>query len=103
MRPAAIGYLRTDISGIYQQRDEEQIRRLARNRGYRLRKTVAFSRHTHAPIARLLNVVRSGDDIEAVITPSAQHFGGTIPDDLATTVSVLIVTPHTESASNSRV
>ncbi|WP_328659892.1 hypothetical protein [Nocardia salmonicida] len=89
----AIGYVRKDISGCRQQWDETQLRTLAKRLGYNLRKTVAFSDRTDNPVDRLrITVGRLG--VDAVIVPSAAHFGGTVPADLVAMVDVITVSPH---------
>ncbi|MET8874207.1 hypothetical protein [Nocardia sp. NPDC004604] len=91
-KPAAIGYLRTDISGISQTWDEIQIRSLAKRYGYDLAKTVAFSAQTDHPLSRLLNVVRRLD-VDAVITPNLEHLGGAVPPDLVRVCEINTISP----------
>jgi hypothetical protein len=88
--PTAIGYLRSDVSGPRQSWDEIQIRSLARRLGYNLTKTVVFSHRTDDPVARLINLARR-TRADAVITPAAAHFGGTIPAELDHVAAVITV------------
>lgn len=91
--PTAIGYLRSDVSGARQQWDEMHVRSLSKRLGYTLSKTVVLSEHIEDPIARLINVVRRMR-AEAVVVPSLEHFGGTVPDELVRVVDVITVEPH---------
>ena len=92
-RPTAIGYLRRDVSGISQEWDEIQVRSIAKRLGYDLAKTVVFGCETDHPGRRLLNVVRT-IDADVVIVPSAEHFGGAIPDLLVQACDVVTVSPE---------
>ncbi|AYF79362.1 hypothetical protein D7D52_24885 [Nocardia yunnanensis] len=91
--PSAVGFLRSDISGLNQPHDELQIRLAASRAGYDLRKTVAFSERTDDQIHRLRVVVdRLG--VDAVIVPSAAHFNGhAIPAELLEVATVITVSP----------
>ncbi|MFI6172968.1 hypothetical protein ACIBCN_39750 [Nocardia sp. NPDC051052] len=92
--PAALGYLRKDVSGEAQAWHDTQMRSLAKRLGYNLTKTVIFGADTERPIDALLNVARR-TAAEAVIVPSAAHFeGGTIPSDLTKMVDVITVMPE---------
>jgi hypothetical protein len=91
-RPTAIGYLRTDVSGVSQTWDEVQIRSRAKRLGYDLAKTVTFGVHTDCPVSRLLNIVRRMD-VDAVITPNLEHLGGNVPEELVRVCEINIVTP----------
>ncbi|MFI7667813.1 hypothetical protein [Nocardia sp. NPDC049526] len=91
-RPTAIGYLRTDVSGVSQAWDEIQIRSRAKRLGYELAKTVTFGAHTDFPVSRLLDVVRRMD-VDAVITPSLEHLGGDVPGELVRVCEINTVTP----------
>lgn len=93
LMPTAIGYLRSDVSGIRQTWDETQIRSLAARLRYNLAKTVAFSECTDDPVAQLIAVARR-THAEAVITPGVTHFGGTIPAELGCVTAVITVTPE---------
>lgn len=96
-RPTAIGYLRRDVSGVSQTWDEIQIRSVANRLGYELAKTVVFGPETDSPLSRLLNVVRRAD-VDAVIVPGVQHFGGEIPSELVEIVDVVTVRPEKTDA-----
>jgi hypothetical protein len=102
-RPAAIGYLRRDVSGGAQAWHETQMRSLAKRLGYDFAKTVVFGASTGDPIGRLRMAVQYGDvEIEAVIVPGEDHFeGGVVPDSLIQLCDVITVTPQeTYSRSN---
>ncbi|RDI51054.1 hypothetical protein [Nocardia mexicana] len=92
--PAAIGYLRRDVSKSRQEWDETQLRSLAKRLGYNLRKTIAFGEHTDKPDCRLRTIVaRLG--VEAVIVPDVRHFeGGAVPAQLVAVVDVITVSPE---------
>jgi hypothetical protein len=93
MKPPAIGYLRSDVSGQRQQWDETQIRRLAKRFGYDLAKIVVFGAHTDDPTQRLINVVQS-TSAEAVFVPSIAHLGGEVPAKLVAVTEVNTVSPE---------
>ncbi|QUN16347.1 hypothetical protein [Nocardia seriolae] len=91
--PTAIVYLRSDVSGARQQWDEMQARSLGKRLGYTVAKTVVFGEHVEQPIQRLANVVRRMQ-ADAVVVPSLEHLGGTVPDGLLRVVDVITVEPH---------
>lgn len=91
--PTAIGYLRSDISGVRQSWDEIRIRSLAARLGYTLAKTVVFGPYAEQPVQRLINVVRSVD-AEAVIAPSIEHLGGRVPEVLLAVADVITTDPQ---------
>ncbi|WP_405494246.1 hypothetical protein [Nocardia sp. NBC_00511] len=82
-RPTAIGYLRTDVSGLNQLRDQSQIRSAAECLGYDFADMVIYDpKFGRPPLARL-KAQATRLDAEAVIVPAAEHFeGGLIPDTL---------------------
>lgn len=89
--PHAIGYLRQEISGTRQERDQAQIRSLASRFGYDLVRILAFGPDIDRPIHRL-RVAVSRTGAEAVFTPSAEHFeGGDVPADLVLVADVITV------------
>lgn len=90
--PTAIGYLRKDISGVSQDWDEIQIRSRAKRLGYDLAKTVTFDARTVDPEGRLVNVVQALD-VDAVIAPSLEHFGGQVPKRLVQQCELNTVSP----------
>ncbi|WP_067534075.1 hypothetical protein [Nocardia crassostreae] len=91
---SAIGWLRSDISGIRQETDEAEIRGLAGRLGYDLRKTVVFGPLTDQPLRRL-RVLISRLDLDAVIVPSAAHFdGGAVPAELVAVADIITVSPE---------
>ncbi|AYF77932.1 hypothetical protein D7D52_33575 [Nocardia yunnanensis] len=94
-RPAALGYLRTDVSGVSQLWDEHQIRSLATRLGYDFCGTIVFDPRTEQhPLARVRNQARRLR-AEAVITPSPNHFAnGTVPGDLVKQLDVITVNPE---------
>ncbi|OXR39712.1 hypothetical protein B7C42_08214 [Nocardia cerradoensis] len=90
----AIGYVRSDISGLNQRSDEEQLRHLAKSRGYNLRKTIVFGSHTVDPERRLRSVLNRMYTVEAVLVPSAAHFdGGAVPASISQRAKVVVATP----------
>ncbi|MFF0612458.1 hypothetical protein ACFYUD_27710 [Nocardia tengchongensis] len=91
--PTAIGYLRSDVSGMRQQWDEMQNRSLAKRLGYTVAKTVVFSEYVEEPVRRPINVVRRMH-ADAVVVPNLGHFGGSVPDELVRVVDVITVDPH---------
>ncbi|GAB4588887.1 hypothetical protein [Nocardia sp. IFM 10818] len=92
--PSAIGWLRSDVSGIQQESDEAAIRGLAYRLGYDLRKTVVFGPLTDQPLRRL-RVLISRLDLDAVIVPSARHFdGGAVPPELVAVADIITVSPE---------
>ncbi|MFI9509128.1 hypothetical protein [Nocardia sp. NPDC052566] len=92
-RPAAIGYLRRDVSGVSQVWDETQIGSVARRLGYELAKTIVFDARTPDAVAQLITAVERAD-ADAVIVPGAAHFGGVIPDQLVRVCDVVTVSPE---------
>src|SRR4051812_25439393 len=90
--PTAIGYLRSDVSGVRQHWDEIQMRSLAGRLGYNLAKTVAFSARPDEPMARLIAMARRAD-ADAVIVPGLTHFDGAIPAALSEVAAVIAVAP----------
>lgn len=52
-----------------------------------------FAQHTDDPVQRLINVVRK-IGAEAVVAPSLDHFGGTVPDELVAVVDLITVEPE---------
>lgn len=94
LRPIAVGYVRTDISRLQQQWDEERIRRLAKRLGYNLIKTVAVDGRTNArPLDGLIaTILREG--AEAVVAASASHFDDEIPESVVRIADVITVDPE---------
>ncbi|MFC9963971.1 hypothetical protein ACFVH4_06965 [Nocardia ignorata] len=92
--PAALGYLRRDISGERQRWHETQMRSLAKRLGYNLRKTVVFGPSTDDPEYRL-RVVAANLGVVAVFVPGVDHFGGqNVPAQLVAVASVITVEPE---------
>ncbi|MEU1210850.1 hypothetical protein [Nocardia sp. NPDC005825] len=91
--PSAIGFLRSDISGLNQVQDELRIRSAAKRTGYDLRKTIVFTERTENRLRRLCVAIdRLG--VQAVIVPSAAHFDeGAIPAEVLAVAAVLTVAP----------
>ncbi|MFI6865719.1 hypothetical protein [Nocardia sp. NPDC050406] len=96
-RPTALGYLRSDVSGISQAWDENQIRSTAKRLGYDLAKIVV-ARGDQAPLAGLKRLLAQVD-AEAVVVPGRQHFEGEqVPEDLVRAADVITVNPaHTHA------
>ncbi|MGW4243114.1 hypothetical protein [Nocardia sp. NPDC004722] len=92
-QPAAIGFLRHDVSGAQQQWDEAQIQHLARRLGYDLCKTLIFGPETDRPMLRVRTTL-SRLAADAVIVPSLAHLGGRIPDDLVEIADIITVSPE---------
>ncbi|MFE3196283.1 hypothetical protein ACFXHA_45310 [Nocardia sp. NPDC059240] len=84
-----MGYLRSDVSGLNQVRDEERIQSAAKRTGYDLRKTVVFGERTNDRLHRLRVVVdRLG--VAAVIVPSTSHFDDrAVPSELLEVAAVI--------------
>lgn len=87
-RPPAIGYLRTDISGVHQKWDETQMRGLAKRLGFNLCKTIAFSDATHGPIEKLLEAIERRQ-ATAVFVPHVGHLGDDL-ERVAARVEVIV-------------
>ncbi|MET9487924.1 hypothetical protein [Nocardia sp. NPDC006630] len=93
-RPTAVGYLRSDVSGIRQAWDEEQIRSRARRLGYDFAKLVVADGRSGRHLTAALKSAITRLDAEAVIVPDATHFEGhVIPDDLVKAADVITVDP----------
>ncbi|QLY28436.1 hypothetical protein [Nocardia huaxiensis] len=92
-QPAAIGFLRHDISGAQQQWDQVQIQQLAQRLGYDLCKTLVFGPDTDRLIQRVRTTV-SRLEADAVITPSLAHFGGEVPEELVRVADLITVSPE---------
>ncbi|MFE3697587.1 hypothetical protein ACFXO7_06895 [Nocardia tengchongensis] len=103
--PSAVGFLRSDISGVHQPQDERRIRSAAKRTGYDLRKTLVFNERTEDRLHRLrVAIDRLG--VDAVIVPSPAHFDDdTIPAELlevavVVTASPMNATPRTRPATS---
>ncbi|WP_194816117.1 hypothetical protein [Nocardia sp. XZ_19_385] len=93
-RPAAIGFLRRDVSGISQTWDEIQIRSLAKRLGYDLAKIVVFGSETDLSLSRLIGVLRQSA-ADAVFVPNVAHFDGAeISAELVQVCDVITVSPE---------
>ncbi|MBF6235698.1 hypothetical protein IU474_01200 [Nocardia otitidiscaviarum] len=94
-RATAIGYLRTDVSGAAQFRDESRIRELAARLGYDFADMIVYDpKFGRPPLARL-KAQATRLDAAAVIVPGPEHFeGGHIPASLVEYVDVITVTPE---------
>lgn len=94
-RPAALGYLRTDVSGVGQLWDEHQIRSLATKLGYDFCGMIIYDRKTERPPLARVKAQATRLQAEAVITPGTNHFeGGIVPRDLVQQVDVITVHPE---------
>ncbi|WP_194835568.1 hypothetical protein [Nocardia sp. XZ_19_369] len=91
-QPAAIGYVRHDISGAQQTWDETQIRSLAKRLGYELIENVVFGADTADRLGQLGDIVRR-HDAEALITPTLEHLDGTA-EPLVEICDVITVRPE---------
>ncbi|GAB2549187.1 hypothetical protein [Nocardia heshunensis] len=94
-KPTALGYLRTDVSGVAQLWDESQVRKLASRLGYDFTDMVIYDpKFGRPPLARL-RAQATRLDAEAVIVPGPEHFeGGEIPGTLVQQLDVITVTPE---------
>ncbi|MFD3509314.1 hypothetical protein [Nocardia sp. NPDC058666] len=90
MKPTAIGYLRSDISGPDPNWHEIRIRSRAKRYGYDLAKTIVFTPRTPDPITRLITIAHR-TDAEAVFTPHLGHLGTDMPIALVSTCDVITV------------
>ncbi|QVI20061.1 hypothetical protein KHQ06_27915 [Nocardia tengchongensis] len=91
--PSAVGFLRSDVSGLSHVRDELRIRDAAKRTGYDLRKIVVFNDRTEDRQHRL-RVVVDRLRVDAVIVPSIKHFDDhAIPVELLTMAAVITVSP----------
>ncbi|MFI6225035.1 hypothetical protein ACIBEH_31120 [Nocardia salmonicida] len=94
MKPIAIGYLRSDISGAAQNWNEIRIRSLAKRYGYDLAKTIVFTPRTPDPITRLITTAHR-TAAEAIFTPHLAHLGAELPSILIRTCDVITVDDET--------
>ncbi|MFC8382139.1 hypothetical protein [Nocardia sp. NPDC057272] len=90
MKPVAIGYLRSDLSGSAQNWDEIRLRSLAKRFGYDLAKTIVFDARTQNPMSELIGIAQR-TKAEAVFTPHRRHLGTDVPDLLVRTCDVITV------------
>ncbi|MEU3014964.1 hypothetical protein [Nocardia asteroides] len=90
MKPVALGYLRSDLSGAAQNWDEIRIRSLAKRYGYDLAKTIVFTARTADPLTALITIIRRVG-AEAVFVPQRRHLGAEIPLILVGTCDVITV------------
>lgn len=94
-KPTALGYLRTDVSGIGQLWDESQIRRTATRLGYDFSGMVIYDPLTGRPTLARLRAQATRLDAEAVIVPGPEHFeGGQVPGVLVRQLDVITVDPE---------
>ncbi|MBF6182471.1 hypothetical protein IU481_29020 [Nocardia otitidiscaviarum] len=94
-RPTAIGYLRTDVSGMARFQDESRIRELSTRIGYDFADMVVHDpKFGRPPLARLkTQAARLG--ALAVIVPGLEHFeGGRVPGSLTERIDVVTVCPE---------
>ncbi|MFC9997947.1 hypothetical protein [Nocardia sp. NPDC127526] len=103
-RPTAIGYVRSDISGVRQAWDEAEVRGAAALRGFDFAKMIVIDGRTGKPLLAGLKVTITCIMADAVFVPSTAHFeGGTVPGDLLHVVDVITVSPentYTRTDSN---
>lgn len=90
MKPIALGYLRSDITGRSQNWDETRIRSLAKRYGYDLAKTIVFTAQTTDSITRLIDLTRQVN-AEAIFVPHRLHLGSAVPPTLVEACDVIIV------------
>ncbi|MET8424934.1 hypothetical protein [Nocardia sp. NPDC004860] len=103
--PSAVGFLRSDVSGLSQPQDELRIRRAARRTGYDLRRTIVFSDYTENRAHRLRVAIRRLG-VDAVFVPSTAHFDDhVIPAEVLDVATVITVSPgctHTRQKNPGR-
>ncbi|WP_067707354.1 hypothetical protein [Nocardia yamanashiensis] len=93
-RPTALGYLRSDVSGIQQAWDEAAIRRLAERLGYDLAEIIILRSSASSPLQRLKRRA-TALAAEAVIVPGVGHFDGEqVPADLVQRMDVITISPE---------
>ncbi|WP_316574299.1 hypothetical protein [Nocardia canadensis] len=90
LRPTAIGYIRTDVSGVRQAWDEIQMRSMAGRLGYNLAKIITFSARTDNPMERLIAQTERAH-AEAVLIPAIDHLGDSNPEQLHRIATVITV------------
>lgn len=94
-KQTALGYLRTDVSGIGQLWDESRIRRTAARLGYDFSGMVIYDPLTGRPPLARLRAQATRLDAEAVIVPGPEHFdGGQVPGVLVNQLDVITVDPE---------
>ncbi|AYF78898.1 hypothetical protein D7D52_10315 [Nocardia yunnanensis] len=94
-RPTALGYLRTDVSGLAQLWDESEVRRLAQRLGYDFAGLVIYDPLSGRPPLARLRAQATKLAAEAVITPGPEHFPhGQIPAALIQKLDVITVHPE---------
>ncbi|WP_067697758.1 hypothetical protein [Nocardia jejuensis] len=87
---AAIGYLRSDLSGMRQPWDEAQIRNLATKLKYDFRKTIVFNSGIEEKVRRL-RVAIDRTHAAAIVVPSIGHFEHGIPKEILEVADVIAV------------
>lgn len=93
-KPSALGYLRTDVSGIAQLWDESQIRKIATKLGYDFSGMVVYDPTSGRPPLARLRSQATRLDAEAVIVPDLTHFEDSqAPDSLMRQLAVITVYP----------
>ncbi|MFE3195415.1 hypothetical protein ACFXHA_40880 [Nocardia sp. NPDC059240] len=98
-RPTAVGYLRSDVSGVQQAWDETQIRSLAGRLGYDFARMVVIDGRTATRLLAGVKATIARLDAEAVFVPCLAHFEGeNVPADLVQAVDVITVSPENTHA-----
>ncbi|MBL1077110.1 hypothetical protein JK358_22175 [Nocardia sp. 2] len=93
-KPTALGYIRTDVSGIAQLWDEAQVRATAARLGYDFAEMVVYDPRSGRPPFARLKYQATRLAAEAVIVPSPDHFeGGCVPESLGKRLEVITVWP----------
>lgn len=95
----AIGYVRSDVSGAHQRDDEERLRAHSKRHGFNLRKTIVFGSHTDDPERRLRIILDNMEGVDAVIVPTAEHFGDEVPAVITERVDIVVVQARTPDRS----
>ncbi|GAB2539455.1 hypothetical protein [Nocardia heshunensis] len=98
-KPTALGYVRTDVSGVSQQWDETEIRRLAARYGYDFADMVLYDPASGRPPLARLKAQATRLNAEAVFVPSLEHFEeGEVPGALVQKLDVVTVHPESTYA-----
>ncbi len=90
----AIGFLRREVSGAHQPRDEIRIRALAERLGYHLR-TIVTSTSAGNDLGLHLRNIAETHRVDAVVVPSVAHFdGAVVPSMVVRIADVITVEPE---------
>lgn len=94
-RPTALGYLRTDVSGIVQLWDESRIRQTASHLGFDLAAIIVYDPLSGRPPLARLKAQATRLDAEAVIVPDLTHLENSgIPASISGRLELIAVSPE---------